>query len=139
MTNLINISEAASLAIHSMALIAAGDAKLNVNQIAKITGASRNHLAKVLQTLVKHGYLVSNRGPKGGFQLKADAEQTSLLEIYQIIEGTIHSRYCNLHHAAACPFASCVFGGLTHNFIIEFTEYLQNKKLSDIKYKSSEI
>lgn len=135
MAKFINISEAASLAIHSMALISAGDAKLNVNQIAEITGASRNHLAKVLQMLVKYDLLVSNRGPKGGFELKKDAGQISLFEIYQLIEGVIDENYCGLHHHP-CPFEDCVFGGMIRQFTNDFVEYLQNKKLSEIKYKS---
>lgn len=133
MTNLINISEAASLAIHSMALIAAMGTKLNVNQIAKITGASRNHLAKVMQTLVKNDFLVSNRGPKGGFELKRSADEIFLFEIYQIIDGIIDRAHCGLHNSP-CPFSECVFGGMTRQFTNDFLYYLQNKKLSDISY-----
>ena len=89
MASFIGISEAASLAIHSMALIAVSEERLNAGQIAKTTGASRNHLAKVLQRLVKYGFLDSNRGPKGGFVLKRDASKINLLQIYQLIEGEI--------------------------------------------------
>jgi Rrf2 family protein len=136
MAKFISISEAASLAIHSMSLIAAGDAKLNVNQIAEITGSSRNHLAKVLQTLVKYDFLVSNRGPKGGFELKRSADQISLFEIYQLMEGVIDRNHCGLHNSP-CPFSECIFGGMTRQFTSDFIEYLQNKKLSDIKYKTA--
>ena len=135
MSKFINISEAASLAIHSMALIAVGNAKLNVNKIAEITGASRNHLAKVLQTLVKYDLLVSNRGPKGGFELKRAADQVSLFEVYQLMEGTIDRDHCGLH-TSPCPFSDCIFGGMTRQFTSDFIEYLQNKKLSDIQYKT---
>lgn len=135
MTSFISISEAASLAIHSMSLIAAGAVRLNVNQIAGITGASRNHLAKVLQILVKNGYLDSNRGPKGGFILKRNASEITLLEIYQLIEGVVEKEYCSIHDRP-CPFAECIFGGMTQQFTNNFLDYLQNKKLSEIKYKS---
>ena len=135
MANFISLSEAASLAIHSMALMAASDAKLNVNQIADVTGASRNHLAKVLQVLVKYGYLDSNRGPKGGFMLKRSADEINLLEIYELIEGSVEKKYCSLHNHP-CPFSECIFGGMVQQFTSDFTDYLRNKKLSEIKYKS---
>lgn len=136
MAKFISISEAASLAIHSMALIAASETKLNVNQIAEITGASKNHLAKVMQMLVKYDFLVSNRGPRGGFELKRNADEISLLEIYQLMEGIIDRQHCGLHNSP-CPFSECIFGGMTRQFTSDFIDYLQNKRLSDIKYKNA--
>lgn len=132
MSKVVHISEAASLAVHSMAIIASGKAKLNVQQIAAYTGSSKNHLAKVLQILVKNDYLDSNRGPKGGFVLKADAAKVSLLEIYELIEGTIEKCLCGIPEKK-CPFINCVFGDLADKFSADFIEYLSKTKLADIK------
>lgn len=115
MAKVVHISEAASLAVHSMALIAGSKEMLNVNQIADLTHASRNHLAKVMQTLVKNNYLESVRGPKGGFTLKGDAAGITLLEIYELIEGTLEHKYCGIGDQK-CPFRTCVFGGLADRF-----------------------
>ncbi len=131
MAKVVHISEAASLAVHSMALIAGSKEMLNVNQIADLTHASRNHLAKVMQTLVKNNYLDSVRGPKGGFTLKGDAEKITLLEIYELIEGTLENSFCGIEDQR-CPFASCVFGGLANKFSIDFINYLKNTTLSKI-------
>ena len=51
MSRLIHISEAASLAIHSLALIASSKMRLNAKKIAGILHVSQNHLAKILQVL----------------------------------------------------------------------------------------
>ncbi|MCB0807369.1 MAG: Rrf2 family transcriptional regulator, partial [Bacteroidales bacterium] len=67
MSSFINISDASTIAIHSLALIANTERSLNANKIAEVTHFSRNHLAKVLHILVKHKYLDSLRGPNGGF------------------------------------------------------------------------
>ena len=67
MSRIVCLSEAGSIAIHSMVLIARSKEIMNVINIAKATEASKHHVAKVLQRLVKEGYLTSNRGPKGGF------------------------------------------------------------------------
>ncbi|HOR94959.1 MAG TPA: Rrf2 family transcriptional regulator [Spirochaetota bacterium] len=135
MASFIGISEAASLAIHSMALIAVSEERLNAGQIAKTTGASRNHLAKVLQRLVKYGFLDSNRGPKGGFVLKRDASKINLLQIYQLIEGEIEEKYCSIKNMP-CPFTECIYGSVAQDFTTHFTDYLKNKKLSEIKIES---
>lgn len=134
MSKVVHISEAASLAVHSMAIIASGKAKLNVGQIAAYTGSSKNHLAKILQILVKNDYLDSNRGPKGGFVLKADAGKVTLLEIYELIEGSIEKCHCGISEKK-CPFINCVFGDLSDKFSADFIEYLSKTKVSDIKTK----
>jgi len=131
MAKVVHISEAASLAVHSMALVAGSKEMMNVNQIADLTHASRNHLAKVMQMLVKNNYLDSVRGPKGGFTMKGDPEKINLLEIYELIEGSIEHHYCGIGEQK-CPFRSCVFGGLADKFSREFINYLKTTTLSQL-------
>lgn len=131
MSKLFNLSEASTIAIHSMGLIAKSKETLNAIQIAEITGFSKNHISKVLQQLVKNKYLTSTRGPKGGFVLGRKAETISLLEIYQLIDGIPQSYECKMS-CANCPFSNCIFGGLTDKFTREFHNYLKEKKLSDL-------
>jgi len=132
MNKLINISEAASIALHSIVMIARSDKMINANNISDELHFSKNHLSKILQTLVKYGYLNSIRGPKGGFTLKKNSVEICLLEIYEIFEGKINTGHCALHNDVSCPFASCVFGGLTTKFSLEFQEHLKNKTIADI-------
>lgn len=131
MAKIINISEAASLAVHSMAMIANSNEILNVNQIADHMRSSRNHLAKVMQVLVKNNYLHSSRGPTGGFTLKVDPTQVNLLQIYELMDGAFQLHHCGIEDGK-CPFETCVFGSMLNKFSTEFVEYLRNKKLSDV-------
>ena len=131
MTKVVHISEAASLAVHSMALIATNKEMLNVNHIADLTNSSRNHLAKVMQILVKNDYLTSTRGPKGGFILKKDASTIYLLQLYELMEGPIEKQHCGIF-TDKCPFTSCVFGNLANRFSEDFIEYLKTTSLTDI-------
>lgn len=133
MAKIINISEAASIAVHSMALIANSDEMLNVNHLADRLKSSRNHLAKVMQVLVKRNYLNSVRGPSGGFTLKVDPANISLLEIYELLDGELQGHYCGINEEK-CPFESCVFGPMLNRFSADFLEYLKNKKLSELIY-----
>ena len=111
MSKLINISEATSIAIHSIALIGREKRQINANEISRITGFSKNHLSKVLQTLVKQGYLKSIRGPKGGFTLNFAPDKISLLEVYEVFEGKVSVDYCKEHNEK-CPFENCIYGDI---------------------------
>jgi len=134
MAKLLSISEAASIAIHSLALIANTKEFLNAGQLAEKLGFSKNHLAKILQMLVKYNYLDSERGPKGGFRLKANPQQISLLEIYELVEGQLVDDKC-AHNRYECPFEECVYGDFRIEINQKVKDYFSNRKLSDITTK----
>ncbi|MDD5569781.1 MAG: Rrf2 family transcriptional regulator [Bacteroidales bacterium] len=130
MSRVIHLSEAASLAIHSMVLIARSKKNLNVNSIANVTGASRNHLARVMLRLVKDGFVKSTRGPSGGFVLSKKPKDVSLLDIYQSVEGVIIEDGCPLNRSI-CPNNECLMGNLFNKLTIEFKEYFKKQTLKD--------
>lgn len=132
LASFINISEATSLAIHSMAIISNSKDSVNANEIANKTDFSRNHLAKILQILVKNNFLESTRGPKGGFYLKKPANEISLLNIYELLEGELETEHCR-RHFNKCPFDECVFGNIREKVSEEVRLYFSKRKLSDIK------
>jgi Rrf2 family protein len=128
-----SISEASSIAIHTLALVANQEGTINVNQMAEQTGFSKNHIAKIMQLLVKQGYLRSGRGPKGGFELIRNASQVNLLEIIELIEGKMEHSFCGIAEGK-CPFESCVFGDLPAAFSEKFREFYENRTISEIKF-----
>jgi Rrf2 family protein len=130
MSKVISLSEASSIAIHAMVLIARSETNLNVNKIAELTGASRNHLAKVMQRLVKDKFVKSTRGPLGGFVLIKAAKDISMLDIYQSIEGEILQAPCPLDRPI-CPFTKCLMGGIIFDLTNQFRDYLKAQKLAD--------
>ncbi len=130
MAKLVHFSEAASLALHAMVLIAKSDTHINVNSIASEMGASRNHLAKVLQQLVKFNFLKSVRGPSGGFVLNKPPGQISVLEIYEAIEGKIDTPECPLDRKI-CPFNKCLMNGLVYDVTMQFKKYFEGQSLED--------
>jgi len=120
------MSEAASIALHGVILIAREKQGMNVVRIAESTSTSRHHVAKVMQRLVKSGYLVSHRGPRGGFELKKKPEEITFLEIYETIEGTIEINTCPMDKPV-CPFDKCILNNVTSKMSKEFREYLRNQ------------
>lgn len=130
MAKLLNITEAVTIALHSMIIITQNDQKqVNVNYISEQTGSSKYHVAKILQKLVKDGFLGSNRGPSGGFYLLNEPAEISLIDIYESIEGKIVNSKCPMNKAK-CPFGDCVFEDMTIKMTEEFVKYLTNHTLA---------
>lgn len=130
MSKIVSLSEAASIALHGIILIARSENNLNVIKIAEETGNSKHHVAKVMQRLVKDGYVESQRGPSGGFVLKRDPKAISFLDIYETIEGKIEIQDCPMNKKV-CPFNKCIMNNLTNKLTIEFKEYLSKQILSN--------
>jgi Rrf2 family protein len=129
MSKIFALSEASSIAIHSMVLIARAENGINAVKIAEITGFSKNHIAKVLQRLVKIEMLKSVRGPSGGFSMRKDPKKVSLLEIYQAIEGPLDIGECPLSYEL-CGFDRCLMGSVVNKLTLEFKKFLDEQTLN---------
>jgi Rrf2 family protein len=97
MSGIVKLSEAASIALHAMTLLASESEPgrhVTVKDLASRLPVSEAHLAKVMQRLVKAGLVASVRGPGGGFTLRVDPTATTLLQIYEAIEGKLEVAEC---------------------------------------------
>ena len=131
MSHLINVSEAASLALHGLAIVAQQSPnKVNAKYLAEKLNASEAHLAKIFQRLSKSGIIRSFRGPTGGFVLNKPAEEISFLDIYEIVESKITMNNCPLDKAG-CTFKNCIFGDALKNISQSIYQTFKNIKLSD--------
>lgn len=128
MARIFSMSDAASIAIHSMVLIARAENGINAVNIAEMTGFSKNHISKVLQRLVKYDLLNSVRGPSGGFTLKKSATEITLLTIYEAIEGSLDVRDCPMSREI-CRFDQCVMGNVINKMTLEFQKFLGDQTL----------
>lgn len=128
----IQMSDATSLALHSMVyMVQAGGELVTVKEMADAMGFSHAHLSKVLQRLVKAGLLESVRGPSGGFRLARPADQVSMLEVYEAIEGPLNACTCFVgRDLAQCPFAQCILGDLPRKLTEDFRSFLESRRLS---------
>ncbi|OHD55719.1 MAG: hypothetical protein A2Y33_13845 [Spirochaetes bacterium GWF1_51_8] len=129
MSELVQISEAALLALHSMVMIAQSHGGwVSVREIAEKTSSSENHLAKVMQRLTRAGHVRSVRGPKGGFMLAADPDKISLLDIYEAIEGKVTHTSCPFKRDK-CLFNFCIFYGLIGKTTDDLVRHLSSTTL----------
>jgi Rrf2 family protein len=131
MQQVVKISEAASLALHTMVLLAANtDKTMSTKEVAHILGVSEAHLAKVLQRLGRAGLVQSRRGPGGGFSLARDASTITLMQVYQGVEGPLQTRHCLLGKPVC--HNGCILGHLLDEVGDRVEKYFSQTKLSDL-------
>jgi len=128
----VKLSDAASLALHVMALLVGGGARVqSTHRLAQSLGVSQAHLSKVLQRLSKVGLVRSVRGPRGGFVLQKPAEEVTLLEVYETIEGPLEDGTCLLGKQH-CTAKRCILGDALESANRVLREHLTSTKLSDL-------
>lgn len=127
---MIQISEASAIALHSVVYISIKDFA-SLKDIAERFDVSSNHLSKVLQTLVKAGYLISSKGPAGGFRIAEGKEDTSFFEIYEAIEGKNWERSCLFHSKCGKYCSNCIMGDLVNGINRKFKNYMESHTIKD--------
>jgi len=133
MTGILKISEAASLALHTMVILSKEPPRVfNAKEIALILNASKHHLSKVLKTLERYGLVIAIRGPKGGYILPHDKKDVTLIEIYEAVEGPLEPARCLLKKQL-CSGHKCILGNL-NSINQQIKDYLGNTKLSDLSH-----
>ncbi|NOZ23444.1 MAG: Rrf2 family transcriptional regulator [Planctomycetes bacterium] len=130
MSSVFRISEAASLALHSMVILAKNRNRLvTTGEIAKTLHASRAHLNKVFQWLSRTGLVKSTRGRQGGFELGKRPKDISLLNVYEAIEGKLVPTKCLLDKPI-CG-GNCILGGMIERVNRDVRTHLAETRLSE--------
>lgn len=128
--SILKISEAASIALHAMVILARNSGKLvSVKEIAYALDISANHLSKVLQRLSKAGLIDSIKGYNGGFKLLGEPENITFLQIYEVIDGKLACSKCLLSKEVCKE--ECILEDLVSSVNRQVKEKFEKTKLSD--------
>jgi len=85
------LTRASSYALHAVAYMAQqqSDKPVASHHIAYARGIPERFLLKVLKPLVTAQVLTSTKGPNGGYSLARSADEISVLEILEAVDGAI--------------------------------------------------
>lgn len=123
MFGLINISEAASIAIHAGVFLAGEPGRFwAARRLAGKLGCSIHHLMKVIRQLVRAGLLEARQGPAGGVCLARRPDAISVLDIY-IAAGGQPEPPGGLLKGNVCRGNVCLLGKLL---------FQENRRLIDL-------
>ena len=105
---------------------------VDVVRIAKAQRVPPAYLAKLLQTLSKKGFVMSTRGPDGGFVLAKSPERINVLEVIEAVEGPIYLNDC-LIQAGRCKMDTvCPVHDVWHEAQKRFLDYLHGSTFKDL-------
>ena len=102
-----NTSKYALRAVIYLALYASQEKKAGIKEISAALEIPTPFLGKILQNLAKHQILDSSKGPHGGFCLKKQAMDISLMDIVEIIDGTDAFDLCVIRTTRCSYDAPC--------------------------------
>lgn len=102
------MSLSAEYALRAVVWLAAHpDPKVGTQEIAKRTQVPPGYMSKVLQVLARAGLVESSPGRTGGFRLRREADEISVLDVVNAIETLERIRRCPLrlksHRHELCP------------------------------------
>lgn len=70
-------------------LAQAQSAPVSTNHVAKETGISQGYLEEIARALKEGGIIKGKRGATGGYQLAKPADQVSLQDVFEALEGKL--------------------------------------------------
>ena len=91
------LPESTEWVLHATASLAQLDpgSAASAAQLAEHYGLPAAYLAKQLQALVRAGVLTAITGPRGGFRLARPADQISMLQVVEAVDGGSSFYTCN--------------------------------------------
>lgn len=116
-----------------MLLAVEPDAIHTVEDVSRRYGVSRNHLNKVVQTLVQAGFIESSRGRGGGVRLARRPEDINLGRVVRATEDNFHIVECFHAETNACVVTpACGLRDPLHLALAAFLAVLDRYTLADL-------
>jgi len=107
--------------------------------ISQAYGISFNHLSKVANQLVQLGYVVAQRGRKGGLQLARPPEEIRLGQVLRATEPNFHLVECFESSGNCRITGACRLQGVLSEANDAFLSTLDRYTLADVLTKKTEL
>lgn len=108
------------------------DVLFRVREIAKAEGLPAPTLATVLQNLARAGLVTSQKGPKGGFALARAADDITLYQIVEAVDGMQNLTQCALGLDACSSDIPCSIHGCLYEIRQQLIEHIQSVTVTDL-------
>lgn len=116
-----------------MALAVIDDRLVTIEELAARQHVSRNHLMKVVQTLVGHGLVKGVRGRRGGLALARPAAEIRVGAVVRLTEADMQLVACLGAAPETCVFSgACRLTGAFRDAIEAFFTELDRLTLADL-------
>jgi Rrf2 family transcriptional regulator, iron-sulfur cluster assembly transcription factor len=103
--------------------------------IAEATGIPGAYLAKIMQSMVKDGLLLSQRGLRGGFRFSRPLTQISIADVIGSVENLIRYEQCILGQAECTDKVACPLHYGWREIANRYLDWMRRTKLSEMGRK----
>lgn len=108
---------------------------LLAKDIAAATGIPAAYLAKIMQSMVKDGLLVSQRGLKGGFRFSRPISQISIADAIGSVEDLGRYEQCILGQEECSDRVACPLHYGWKEISTRYLDWMKRTKLSELVRK----
>lgn len=121
-------------ALRAMADLASHDGWVSLGEVSRRQNISRKYLEQVISLMHKAGFVRSQRGKGGGYQLTRRPEEYTLGELLRAAEGSLAPVSClDCSNERLCPQqATCSTVGVWRDLGKVTASYLDSKTLADL-------
>jgi Rrf2 family transcriptional regulator, iron-sulfur cluster assembly transcription factor len=106
------MTRASEYALLSLIVLAKAGHPLDVETLSRELVISKSFLAKILQSLARHGILNSYKGVNGGFELARHSREITVLEVMEAAEGKSPTVFSCSPSQEDCPSNKALSCGL---------------------------
>jgi Rrf2 family nitric oxide-sensitive transcriptional repressor len=119
-------------ALRTLMYLAARKERASVAEVAAFYAISKDHVAKVVQSLARHGYVRSIRGAGGGIEIARRPEEISVGQVIEDFEGNWHLLECVGIENVCVIQPGCKLRKVFAEAERLQSEYLHSVRLSDV-------
>ena len=109
---------------------------VQLSEISKRQDISVKYLEQILIPLKKAGYVVTVRGPKGGYMLADPPEEITMAQIVELLEGRRNLVACMANPEICSRSEACITKNLWEELTEMIYEKLESITLADLAEKA---
>ena len=129
------ITRASEYAILSLILLSKAQSPMDSDTLSRELSISKSFLAKILQSLAKAQILNSYKGVNGGFALKKEPQDITMLDVASCVEGKAPAVFECAPSLEDCPSdkaSTCSIWPFLHKLQGKIDLFLANLTLADL-------
>ena len=108
---------------------------VDANTLSEATSVTIRFTLKILNKLVKNGFVSSYKGARGGYKLKLPKERITLKSVIELIDGPIVIARC-LETSEACSLnkdkTSCTYHHIFNTISLDVAKKLEAITIADV-------
>lgn len=133
------VSKSLDYAFRALTCLCQRQERIGVKELARETAIPESYCSKILRQLVKARIVSSESGPKGGYSLVRPAQEITVAEVYNAVEGTFQVVSCSDGSHDCTQVDNCSQMPMWNKLESQIIRLLEQSTLADFLPQSSQV